>query len=137
MRAKVLSTLGVSALLLCGCAQAASVPEQSRVTPVPEDLRLPTHPAGERFLGGTSGSGSASIGWGPAGAAVAVYIACQSEGELMVNVANTGKTTVPCGTPEEPTRTVFELGSPVAALSVDVESEGGPVWGLTVTDAGR
>ena len=134
MRAKILSTLGVSALLLCGCAQAASVPEQVSV----EDAVFPDHPADERHLGGLRGSGTSSGGFGPAGPTdVALYLACQSEGELMVSVANTGKVTVPCGTPEEPTRTVFELDSPVAALSVDVESEGGPVWGLTVTDAGR
>ncbi|WP_312178467.1 hypothetical protein [Arthrobacter sp.] len=136
MRAKVLSILGVSALLLCGCTQAASVPEPVRVTPVPEDPLVPTHPADENFLGSVSGSGSSSAGFGPAGAAVAVYLACQSDGELVVNVANTGKTSVACGTPEEPTRTVFELDSPVAKLFIDVESDDVLAWGLTVTDAG-
>lgn len=136
MRAKVLSVLGVSALLLCGCAQAASVPEQVWVTPVPDDLRIPAHPANERFLGGTEGAGSSSGGFGAAGAAVAVYLACQSEGGLTVNVANTGKTAVPCGTPEEPTRTVFELDTTVAKLFIDVESDDVLGWGLTVTDAG-
>lgn len=136
MRAKILSVLGVSALLLCGCAQAAAAPEQPRVTPVPDDLRVPTHPADERFLGSISGAGSATAGWGPAGAAVAVYLVCESKDGLTVNVANTGKATVPCGTREEPSRTVFELDSTVAALSIDVEPDTLLAWGLTVTDAG-
>lgn len=132
MRAKVLSVLGVSALLLCGCTQAASVPEQVSV----ENAMYPEYAAGERELGSVSGSGTASGGFGPAGAAVAVYLVCQFGGELTVNVANTGKTTVPCGTSEEPTRTVFELDATVAVLSVDVESAEGSAWALTVTDAG-
>ncbi|MBD8042645.1 hypothetical protein H9638_02350 [Arthrobacter sp. Sa2BUA2] len=53
-----------------------------------------------------------------------------------MNVANTGKTTVPCGTSEEPTRTVFKLESTVAALSIDVEPDNLLAWGLTATDAG-
>lgn len=136
MRAKVLSVLGVSALLLCGCTQAASVPEQVWVTPVPDDLRIPAHPADETFLGSVSGSGSSSVRFGPSAAAVAVYLACQSDGELVVNVANTGKTSIPCGTPEEPTRTVFELDSTIVKLFIDIDSVDGPVFGLVVTDAG-
>lgn len=69
-------------------------------------------------------------------AKVAVYLACASDGEVSLTVSKTGKTTVPCGTRDEPTRTVFNNPSTAAPLSIDVESsDQAVVWGLVFTDA--
>lgn len=131
MRTKVLAAAGISALMLAGCSQAA---------PEPAELAGPFIPAEEKFLGSSSGTASGQLGgkYGPHGEVVATYLACSSDGELVVSVLNSAPVTVPCGTSDSPSRTVFSDLAPGPELSVDVEPAGDPVvYSLILTDAGR
>lgn len=138
MRAKLLAVAGVTALFLCGCAQQSPPTEPVVAGPAAGEGGIPAYPAHERFIGALKGSGSASIGsLVSEGTTVIVYLGCQSEGELELNVNNSAPTPVPCGTLDEPTRTVFTETSAKEEFSIDVVSEAGPVYGLAVTEEAK
>ncbi|MFZ3416939.1 hypothetical protein [Arthrobacter sp. 3Tela_A] len=132
MRTKVLTAAGILALALAGCSQAAPAPDTN------EPSSSPSIPAQEKFLGSTSGTSSGAIKgtFGTHGEVVATYLTCSSDGELLIRVLDSEPVTVPCGTADSPTRTVF--GDLVAGpkLSVDVQPAGDPVaYSLVLTDA--
>ncbi len=137
MRTKVMTAAGISALLLSGCSQSAAAPHA--VTPD----NLPAYPAQESLLGtvtgtaGPSGSGIES-GFGAHGEVVAAYLSCTSEGEVRIGILNSAPVAVPCGTLENPTRTVFDGLTAGAKLTATVEAVGDPVVvELVFTDAKR
>ena len=132
MRTKVLTAAGISALLLSGCSQSTPAPDTN------EASSSPSIPAQEKFLGSTSGTSNGAIKgtFGTHGEVVATYLTCSSDGELLIRVLDSEPVTVPCGTADSPTRTVF--GDLVAGpkLSVDVQQAGDPVaYSLVLTDA--
>ena len=134
MRTKVLTAAGISALMLAGCSQTAPAPE----THGPSSF--PSIPAQEKFLGSTEGTSSGAIKgtFGAHGEVVATYLTCATEGELRIRVLDAELVTVPCGTADSPTRTVFSDLAAGPELSVDLEQAGDPVvYSLILTDAGR
>lgn len=135
MRSRVLTVPALAAVLLCGCAQGAPTPAPEAPVGLGDTPGLPATPANETVLGSMNGSGSFSSEFAGTGAsAVAVYLACQSEGDVSVIVANGTPVTIPCGTKEESTRQLFTVPSPQDRISVDVESDG-LVLGLVLTEA--
>jgi len=132
MRTKVLTAAGISALLLAGCSQASPAPDTNELS------GSPSVPAQEKFLGSTSGTSNGAIKgtYGSHGEVVATYLTCASDGELLVRVLDSEPVTVPCGTSDSPTRTVFTGLAAGPELSVDVEPAGDPVvYSLVLTDA--
>ncbi|MBF4994374.1 hypothetical protein ITX31_09650 [Arthrobacter gandavensis] len=141
MRLKNLAAVGAAALLLGGCSQAAPT---EQLPPVQD--RLPVHPAPETGLGAIEGFSSSGVTstFVSEGQTVAAYLACgsegasQTEGELRLRVTGQEARTVPCGTTENPTRTLFDNFPRGSEFDVTVESVDEPLsFALVLTDATR
>lgn len=139
MRLKFLAAAGAAALLLSGCSQ--STPAEP-VPPVQDGL--PVHPAPEKGLGSVEGFSSTAVTstFTAEGQTVAGYLACgsggASPGELRLQVTGQEARAVPCGTTENPTRTLFDNFPRGAAFDVTVESVDEPLsFALVLTDASR
>ncbi|WP_091601207.1 hypothetical protein [Arthrobacter koreensis] len=139
MRLKFLAAASAAALLLSGCSQATATEEVLTV----ED-GLPVHPAPETGLGAMEGFSSTGVTatFTAEGPTVAAYLACGSEeepqGELRLQVTGQEARTVPCGSTESPTRTLFDNFPRGAAFDVTVESVDEPLsFALVLTDASR
>lgn len=139
MRTRVLTAAGISALLLSGCSQGTATQQV-----LPAQDGLPVHPAPEKGLGSIEGFSSTGVTttFTAEGQTVAAYLACgsggASPGELRLQVTGQEARTVPCGTTENPTRTLFENFPRGAAFDVTVETVDEPLsFALVLTDATR
>ena len=133
MRLKVVSVLGVSALLLCGCTQAAPPPEPPEP---PNQMEAPPV-----ISSASGGAGTVSIeDITSSTSKIAVSADCVGSGKLILDFSTkVGSMEVECleaGTAPGG-RTYFDVSAVEGKFSVDVNAAEGQSWQFTIAESNK
>lgn len=126
MRAKTLSVLGLSVLLLCGCTPAESTPPPQSAPPV--------------IGSATGGPGLTSIEkLSSTTPKISVEVTCVGTGILALNISKVGSIEAPCreegATPRG--QALFDVSHIDGTFAVDIDAGEGQSWELKVSESNK
>jgi len=127
MRAKVLSVLGVSALLLSGCTQAAPPPPEQ--TEAPAVISSASGGAGLSSVENITSSTSR----------IAVSAGCQGSGKLTLDFSTVGSMEIPCleGGSAPRGQSYFDVSAVDGKFSVDIDAAEGQSWEFSIAESNK
>lgn len=145
---KRMQALGIVllAFTFAGCTatpESVSTSPSPMVTNTPMETPAPTEatvtayfPTNEKVL--TASEPQSGIGEftdiNPSSESIAVYVSCQGQGDIQVDLSTVGSFPLDCGDETSTVRNVFDVGSADLPITVKVQALDTTTWSMTVSE---